>query len=304
MLTSLCTEYYQFMLAQGVLGGLANGLTYTPTLTAVNQYFFKRRPLAMGIASSGSSLAGVIFPIALNRMLNKSTLGFGWSVRVLGFLMLALSIIACASVSSNAPRRKSGPPFLLAAWKKPVYTLQITGLFLVFWAMFIPFFYIPGYALSISISVDMSFYLIAILNAGSLVGRLLGGAAATHLGQFNTLTGSSVICGVLNLCWLAIDSLGGMIAYSVLLGFFSGTIIGLFPATIAVTSEISNEIGSYIGMGLGVLSISVLTGTPITGAMINNYGSYHPAIIFSGVSSILGGIVIAGGRVYSKAAKQ
>jgi len=292
------------MLAQGVLGGLANGLTYTPTLTAVNQYFFKRRPLAMGIASSGSSLAGVIFPIALNRMLNKSTLGFGWSVRVLGFLMLALSIIACASVSSNAPRRKSGPPFLLAAWKKPVYTLQITGLFLVFWAMFIPFFYIPGYALSISISVDMSFYLIAILNAGSLVGRLLGGAAATHLGQFNTLTGSSVICGVLNLCWLAIDSLGGMIAYSVLLGFFSGTIIGLFPATIAVTSEISNEIGSYIGMGLGVLSISVLTGTPITGAMINNYGSYHPAIIFSGVSSILGGIVIAGGRVYSKAAKQ
>ncbi|KAJ5235785.1 MFS monocarboxylate transporter [Penicillium citrinum] len=304
MLTSLCTEYYQFMLAQGVLGGLANGLTYTPTLTAVNQYFFKRRPLAMGIASSGSSLAGVIFPIALNRMLNKSTLGFGWSVRVLGFLMLALSIIACASISSNAPRRKSGPPFLLAAWKKPVYTLQITGLFLVFWAMFIPFFYIPGYALSISISVDMSFYLIAILNAGSLVGRLFGGAVATHLGQFNTLTGSSMICGILNLCWLAINSLGGMIAYSVLLGFFSGTIIGLFPATIAMTSEKPNEIGSYIGMGLGVLSISVLTGTPITGAMINSYGSYHPAIIFSGVSSILGAIVIAGGRVYSCAAKQ
>jgi hypothetical protein len=69
----------------------------------------------MEIASSGSFLQGVIFPLALNRMLNKSTLG--WSVGVLGFLMLVLSIISCAVISSNAPQRKSGAPFLLAAWK-------------------------------------------------------------------------------------------------------------------------------------------------------------------------------------------
>ena len=60
MVTSLCTEYYQFMLAQGVLGDLANGLTYTPSLTTVNQYFFQKRPLAMGIALSGSSLMGFL----------------------------------------------------------------------------------------------------------------------------------------------------------------------------------------------------------------------------------------------------
>lgn len=299
MLTSLCTEYYQFMLAQGVLGGLANGLTYTPTITAVNQYFFRKRPLAMGIASSGSSLAGVIFPLALNQMLNKSDLGFGWSVRVLGFLMLALSIIACASVSSNATRRKGGPLLLWKAWKQPAYTLQITGLFLVVWAMFVPFFYIPGYAQSISIDVDMSNYLIAILNAGSLLGRLLGGAVANHLGQFNTLAGASVICGILNFCWLSINSLVGMIVFSMLLGFFSGTIIGLFPATIAMTAMNPNEIGSYLGMGLGVLSISGLTGTPITGALINSYGSYDPAIIFAGVCSIVGAVIVAGGRAYS-----
>lgn len=303
MLTSLCTEYYQFMLAQGVLGGLANGLTYTPTLTAVNQYFFKKRALAMGIASSGSSLAGVILPIALNQMLNKSGLGFGWSVRTIGFLMLALSIIACLCVSSNAPRRKSGPPLLWEAWKQPAYTLQIIGLFLVVWSIFIPFFYIPGYALSISISIDMSFYLIAILNAGSFVGRLLGGAVANYVGHYNAVASASVICGILNLCWLSINSLGGMIGFSVLLGLFSGAIIGLFPATIAMTANKPNEIGSYLGMGLGVLSVSGLTGTPITGAMISNYGSYDPAIIFAGVSSILGAVVVAGGRFYYNQSK-
>ncbi|THC92561.1 hypothetical protein EYZ11_007949 [Aspergillus tanneri] len=247
MLTSLCKEYYQFILAHGVLGGLTNGLTYTPTLTAVNQYFFRRRPLAMGIASSGSSLAGVIFPVALNRMLNRSSLGFGWS---------------------------------------------IIGLFLVFWAVFVPFYFIPGYAQSISITVDMSYYLISILNAGSLVGRLLSGVVANRIGRFNTLSGSSVICGILIFCWLRITSLGGMIVFSVLFGFFSGTVISLFTATIAMTAPKPNQIGSYMGMALGVLSLSGLTGTPITGAMIHNYGNYDVAIIFAGVASLLGAVVI------------
>jgi predicted MFS family arabinose efflux permease len=296
MLTSLCTEYYQFILAQGVLGGLTNGLTYTPAVTAINQYFFQKRPIAMGIASSGSSLAGVIFPIALNRMLNKSTLGFGWSVRVLGFLMLALSIVSCAVISSNAPKRKSGPPFLLAAWKHPQYHLQILGLFLVLWGLFVPFFYIPGYAESVGLSVDMSFYLIAILNAGSLLGRLSGGALANRIGRFNTLTGASVICAILTFCWLKVTSQSGMIAFSVLFGFFSGTVIGLFTATIAMTASKPNEIGSYMGMALGVLSISTLTGTPISGALINSYGSYHPAIIFAGVATLVGSAVIFGAR--------
>ncbi|KAJ5305966.1 hypothetical protein PENANT_c015G03472 [Penicillium antarcticum] len=303
MLTSLCTEYYQFILAQGVLGGLTNGLTYTPAVTAINQYFFQKRPIAMGIASSGSSLAGVIFPIALNRMLNKSSLGFGWSVRVLGFLMLALSIISCAVITSNAPKRKSGAPFLLAAWKQPEYYLQISGLFLVFWGLFVPFFYIPEYAESIGLSIDMSFYLIAILNAGSLFGRLSGGALANRIGRFNTLTGASIVCAILIFCWLRVTSQGGMVAFSVLFGFFSGTVIGLFPATIAMTASKPNEIGSYMGMALGVLSISTLTGTPISGAMINSYGSYHPAIIFAGVATIVGGAIIFGARAVFAGAK-
>lgn len=293
MLTSLCKEYYQFILAQGVLGGLMNGLTYTPALTAVNQYFFKKRPLAMGIASSGSSLSGIIIPIALSRMLNQTTLGFGWSVRVIGFIMLTMSITACLTVTSNSPKRHSGSPFLVEAWKHPAYTLQVIGLFLIVWAIFVPFFYIPVYAQSVGIGVDLSNYLISILNAGSMFGRLLGGAAANRIGRMNTLVGTSAICGILILCWLPIKSHGGMIVFSVLFGFFSGTFVALFTATIAMTAPQPNMIGSYMGMALGVLGVAALTGTPITGAMINDYGTYNACIIFAGVCALAGaGIVL------------
>lgn len=197
MLTSLCREYYEFILAQGVLSGLMNGLSYTPAVSAVNQYFFTRRPLAMGIASSGSSLAGVIFPIALNRMLNRSSLGFGWSVRIVGFIMLAISIIACITISSPAPRRKAGSLFLPEAWKNRSYTIQNIGLFLVMWGIFVPFFYIPGYAISVGIGIDLSGYLIGILNTGSLCGRLLGGAMSNKLGRSNGLVASGASCSIL-----------------------------------------------------------------------------------------------------------
>ncbi|OJJ45906.1 hypothetical protein ASPZODRAFT_152862 [Penicilliopsis zonata CBS 506.65] len=308
MLTSLCREYYQFLLAQGVLGGLANGLSYTPALTAVNQHFLRRRPLAMGIASSGSSVAGVIFPLALNRMLNHTSLGFGWSVRIVGFLMLALGVVACATVSSRRRGGETKRPsserneqrmfgfFIASAWSHPAYSLQVVGLFLVLWALFFPFFYIPAYAQSIGVDVGLSNDLIAILNASSLFGRLLGGVVANRLGRFNCLAGASAVCGVLILAWLAVDSLAGMVVFSVLFGFFSGTVVGLLTATIAMTAPTPAVIGSYMGMALGVLSLASLTGTPITGAMIARHASYRPAILFTGVSALVGaGTVFAAG---------
>lgn len=300
MLTSLCREYYQFILAQGVLGGLANGLTYTPALAAVGHYFSKKRPLAMGIASSGASISGITLPIALNRLLNRSTVGFGWSVRVLGFVMLVLSVIACLTVSSSAPKRRTGPPLVLTAWRNPAYSLQVVGTFLVMWAVFVPFFYLPGFAQSIGLTVDLSFYLLAILNAASLFGRLLGGAAADRLGRINTLSLGCMICGILVLCWLPIRSQDAIITFTALFGFFSGTVIAVFPATIAMTAPQPNEIGSYLGMALGVYSLAGLSGTPITGAMINNYSSYDPAITFAGVSALVGAAVIFASRYYVK----
>ncbi|KAF5860653.1 hypothetical protein ETB97_001286 [Aspergillus alliaceus] len=298
MLTSLCSAYYQFLLAQGILGGLTNGLTYTPALAAVNQYFFHKRPLAMGIASSGSSLAGIIIPVMLNSLLNNTNLGFGWSVRIIGFLVLLLSITACSSISSNAPKRRSGAPFLLSAWKHPVYSLQVAGIFLVMWGFFVPFFYIPAYAQSIGISTALSNYLISILNATSLVGRLLGGAVANKLGRFNTLAAASAVCGVLIPSWIAVSELRGMVAFAVLFGFFSGTVIGLLPATLAMTAERPNEIGSYMGMALGVCSLAGLSGTPITGAMIHAYGTYTSAIVFAGVVTLVGAGVLLVSRVW------
>lgn len=61
MLLSLCTEYYQVFLAQGVLMGLSAGLAYTPALSVVSVSFAKHRAIAVGLASTGTSV-GMLTP--------------------------------------------------------------------------------------------------------------------------------------------------------------------------------------------------------------------------------------------------
>lgn len=140
-MTSLYREFYQFMLAQGILGGLANGYTMAPSMAATPQYFNKKRGAAMRIAIAGSSIGGVILPIALNRMLNNINLGFGWPVRVVAFIDTGILISARIPIKARLPPRKSR--FLLpSAVKDPQYSLLVTCLFFMFLGMFPPTFYI------------------------------------------------------------------------------------------------------------------------------------------------------------------
>ena len=56
MMTSICHEYWQFVLAQGVVVGIGNGLLFLPSIAIVPQYFSKNKALASGIVAAGSSI--------------------------------------------------------------------------------------------------------------------------------------------------------------------------------------------------------------------------------------------------------
>lgn len=43
MMTSLCTEYWQFMLAQGICIGIGNGMLFIPGVAIIPTYFTTKR---------------------------------------------------------------------------------------------------------------------------------------------------------------------------------------------------------------------------------------------------------------------
>lgn len=291
MLTSLCSEYYQFLLAQGILGGFSMGMLYTPSISILGHYFSKRRDFAIGLSSAGSPLGGVIFPIALLRMIKYTNLGFGWSVRIVGFIILLCTSIMCATLNPRiAPRR--GPHFLKAAFKNPVYVIQLLGFCLVFWGVYTPFFFLPSFAVDHGVSVDWSFYIMPIYNSGSFIGRLAGSRITAYAGRYNTVVAATFLSAILLFCWKAATTLNGIIAFAVFFGITSGAYIGLFPTVVVLSAPHANEIGTYLGMTMGGIGLFSLTGSPMMGALVTRYGSFTPAIIFSGVTTFVGGSLI------------
>lgn len=56
MMTSICKEYWQIILAQGLVVGFGSGCMLLPSVAVMPQYFTKRRAFATGIAAAGSSI--------------------------------------------------------------------------------------------------------------------------------------------------------------------------------------------------------------------------------------------------------
>lgn len=300
MLTSICTKYVHFMIVQGVIGGLANGMVMNPSVAATAQYFHKNRGAAMGLAIAGSSLGGVIFPLALTRMLENPALGFGWTVRVCGFMNLALLTLGSLLIKARLPPRQN-KFFIPGAFTEPTYLLVIASGFIVYLGMFSPYFFLPGYALSHGMNPQLSSYLIAILNGAGFPGRVIPGILSDKLGRFNMFALAGLVSAILLFCWTQCTTDSTIIVFTVLYGFASGGIISGFSVSLASSASDAKNIGTYMGQGATISALASLIGPPVNGAFLANYQSFNQLAIFSAVACIVGSGMALAAKATTKA---
>jgi len=285
-------HYYQVFLCQAIGMGIGMGLVIVPALSLPSHYFRRRRSLAMGLVFAGSSLGGVIFPIMLNHLINSS-LGFAWGVRATAFLVLGLLIIANIISRPNYPPKASfagaRQTTIWSLFLDIPYMIAIIGSGLVLWGLFFPYFYLQLFAVFRGIDETLAFYSLTVMNAATVIGRTLPNAVADAYGAFNVAIPMTAITGGLLFAMLGATKPTSMFVFAALYGFFSGAFISLLAAIMAGFSRSISEVGSRIGVGMFIISFALLTGYPITGALLRppEYLWSH-AIIFSGVVIIAG----------------
>ncbi|KFY84536.1 hypothetical protein V500_09221 [Pseudogymnoascus sp. VKM F-4518 (FW-2643)] len=290
MMLSLCKEYWQMMLVQGVLMGVAMGFLQFPAFAAVSQYFDKNRAAALGVVVSGSSIGGVVIPIAISKMLNNSSLGFGWSVRVIGFLLIPLLTFACVAVRARLTPRKTAF-WLSRAYTEVVFILLMVSMFFIFIGMLTPLFYLPTYAVARGMDPTLAGYLLAIVNASSTFGRIIPGVLADKYGRLNVFALGAISTGIAIFCMNSAKTNGELIGYAVVFGFTSGTIISGLSACISLCAKDPREIGMYMGMGMSLSSLGGLIGPPVNGVFVQHYGGFFEACMFSGAVCLFGGFI-------------
>ncbi|EED81649.1 predicted protein [Postia placenta Mad-698-R] len=124
---------------------------------------------------------------------------------------------------------------------------------------------------------------IAILNAGSVFGRVIPSIAADYMGQLNVIGPIALICSALIFALFGAVRAAPVVVWTVLYGFFSGSCLSLFPSVFAYLANDTGEVGLRTGLGFFVLAFAMLTGTPIDGALLGDDYSWYKALIFSGI---------------------
>lgn len=200
-------------------------------------HFAKRRSLAVGIVVSGSSTGGIIWPIALDRLLNGTNVGFGWSIRIVGFMQLALLTLATILINPRPLPTGRGTKPNMDLLKTPGYILTVAGLCMTYFGLLVPFYFIPQYAIHRGTSVNLAFYMVSILNAASFFGRIVPGILADMYGCYNILTTAVLFSAIIAFCWTAATSTVGIVFFTLAYGFTSGTILSQQTAAFAQLME-------------------------------------------------------------------
>ncbi|KAL1867536.1 hypothetical protein VTK73DRAFT_4139 [Phialemonium thermophilum] len=298
---SFATRYWQIFLAQSLCFGLGAAGAFIPGLVASGQFFKKKRALALGIVTTGSSCGGVIFPIMLARLFDQ--IGFRATMRYTALMVGIMLALATVLVSThNPPKGLAARRSLLslATFKNPVYVLFVSGSFLFFWGLFGPFDYLPLFSTMSPATSSIGLYTVSIINAASIPGRVLPNMYANRFGSLRTISVCSLLAALsILVIWLPINyhrSLGGLIVFTLVFGFTSGAFVSLMtPALIDVAGGHTSDLGVMVGTFFAIVALASLTGLPIQGAIASDGGSggkQQPQlmglIVFCGVIMLAG----------------
>ncbi|KAF4952565.1 hypothetical protein FGADI_6636 [Fusarium gaditjirri] len=312
---SLCTKYWQVMLAQGVAFGLAAAGLSLPAMATATQWFSTKKGLAVGIVSAGSSLGGVIYPCMIPRLIEG--VGFATAVRwtaLLQGILLVIANILCTSPFpplgkvSQPAKKENVPKSGNNRSKRGPWGFFILGCFFTMWGLFAPLNYLPEMA-SLHGYKDFAVYTLAIANAGSLFGRIVPGWISDKIGQFNAMIMVTGFSGVLVLVfWLPLEfhtSKGGIIVFALLFGFASGGFVSPGPpCVVSLAEDRINDIGFKLGGFCLAIALGALTGLPIEGAIKDREGDRFTGLMcFAGASMLLGSFCIATARVFKGGAR-
>ncbi|KAK0610654.1 major facilitator superfamily domain-containing protein [Bombardia bombarda] len=282
-------SYWQLFLSQGICVGLGNGCLFCPTITTVSTYFSTKKSLAIGMTAAGSATGGLIFPSIVRQLL--PVVGFAWTVRVMGFIVMASLGVSFVFLRPRIKPRKAGPVVEWAAFRELEYTFYLIGSFFCLWGVYFAFYYIASFSASIiHLPYSSSLNLLLVLNGVGLPGRLIPNFFADRVGPLNMLVPTALLGGACVLAWMAVTTVPALYVWAVFYGLLGGAIQSLFPAGLSSLTTDLRKAGVRMGMVFTTTSFATLTGPPIAGAIISatDGGGYYGAQAFAGAVMLVG----------------
>lgn len=288
MLVSEITAAWQLYVLYGIMFGLAGqGSLAAPALANIARWYDKKRGTAVGIASSGQALAGIVWPPVFGFVL----LAVGWRDMFFYFGVFALCVMLplCLVVRKKPPAHASPEPATASAsiraqstagrTRQPLTSSQIqwslsAAIIGCCVAMSLPLGHLVSHVTDLGHPIGDAVNVLSVMLMAAFVSRAaILGLLSDRLGALRTMFIFSIVQAAMLGMFTVVDSLWALYAVAVLCGLGYG---GLFPIYAVATREHLpiSEVGRRTGTIFLFGAVAMGFGSWMGGYLFDMTGSY------------------------------
>jgi MFS family permease len=280
------------------IGLLGLGGINAPLYVYVSRWFDRRRGSAMALISSGSYLAGAMWPTLFERAIAW----MGWRQTMLSYLFVEIVVIVPLALLYLRP-----PPEVIhpatapasGAHREPVLGLPPNVMFAMLCAasvlccipMSIPQNHLVAFCGDLGISRTIGAAMLSLLLGTAFLSRQLWGLISDRIGGLRTVLIGSVAQTISMMGFLLTQSETGLFTVA---GIFGLGFSGIIPAYVLALREHfpASEASWRIPTLLLFSGMGMASGGWLAGLLYDHFGYYAPAFAAGIGSSILNGVIV------------
>jgi MFS family permease len=294
---------WSLFIGHALMGLFGNGGVYPPLLVYVSRWFDRRRGSALALISSGSYLAGAIWPSMFERAITYA----GWRQTMFYYgLFEVLLVVPLAAIFLSRPPDPPLPegslgtspaPKTVMGWP-PDLVFAMVAVAVVFCCipMAMPQAHLPAFCSDLGILASHGAAMLSVLLGTAFISRQFWGCVSDRAGGLNTvLIGSSFQIIAMMAFMLTQDEIG---LFTVAAAFGLG-FAGIIPAYILAIRELFPASEAYWRIPTFLLcsGSGMAVGSWAAGALYDHFGTYAPAFA-AGVAANAVNLVIVGLLVF------
>jgi MFS family permease len=280
------------------IGLLGIGSVNAPMYVYVSRWFDRRRGSALALISSGSYLAGTIWPPVFERAI----VGFGWRQSMLWYALAELLVvIPIAVIYFRAPPEAPHPVTSATSalrsrvlgWPPNlVFALMCCAAILCCIPMAMPQGHLVAFCSDLGISRSMGALMLSVLLGTAFLSRQMWGAISDRIGGLTTVLIGSAWQAASMTAFLLTQNEVGLFTVTAIFGLgFSGII----PAYVLAARELFpvSEASWRIPLLLLFTAGGMGAGSWIAGLLYDHFGYYAPAFATGIGSNVLNLLLIS-----------
>ena len=283
------------------MGLLGNAGLNAPLYIYVSRWFDRRRGSALALISSGSYIAGAVWPTIFERAIAA----YGWSTSMMAYAALEIVVIApLAAIFFRDPPES----FALVPGTSMVHHVTVLGMrpnivfgmiavaaFMCCVPMAMPQGHIVAFCSDLGIAQTVGAAMLSVILGTAFVTRQIWGLLSDHVGGLRTVLIGSVIQASAMIAFLLTQDEIGLFTVSAVYGL---GFAGIIPAYVLAIREYfaPHEAAWRVPTLLFFSGGGMAAGGWLAGMLYDHYGYYLPAfatgIVFNLVNLVVVGTLV------------